>query len=245
MNKKSILKMGLLMLIGAVIGGVSSFALFFLKDEFGNFYLTLVDFIVKISPFLYPTIFIVMYLPALYLASKGKKYILEARKADDDHVDELERKSEQYLQPAMTLNSIFMLTNFLLIGTTLVKGTSYYFIVLFVFLFNTIMASGFEIVIVKFIQKHDERLKGDPTSLNFHKEYVASLDEAEQLRTYKAGYESFQFSRNITFAMLILMILFNMIFEVGAMPIIVAVLIGFSQVISFAVYSYKNLNNTI
>jgi len=242
MNKKAMLKMGLIMLIGAVIGFLGSFGLLFIKDGLGGAFTNVVDFVLSISLYLYPVFLIVLFLPGVYLAHKGKKILLKSKTVEDDEIDDLEKKSDKYLEPAVTLNNVFMLTNFLLLGTTFTASGSKEFIMIFFFMLNVVLASTFEILLVKFIQKHDERLKGDPTSLKFQKDFFASLDEAEKLRTYKSGYEAFQFTRMFTFAAIIFTILFNMILDAGALPVVVACFIGFAQVISYARYSYKNSN---
>lgn len=240
MNKKTVLKMGLLMLVGAVVGVLGSLGLVFAKDGLGDVFTSIMDYVLGISHLLYPLILLVMFLPSVYLAQKGKKLLLESETVEEDEIDRLEKQSDKYFEPAVTLNNVFMLTNFLLIGTTFQASGSKDLIVVVFFMLNAVLASVFEILLVKFIQKHDERLKGDPTSFKFHKDFLASLDEAEKLRTYKSGYEAFQFSRIFTFGAIILMMLFNMILDSGALPVVVTCFIGFAQVISYARYSYKN-----
>ena len=53
----------------------------------------------------------------------------------------------------------------------------------------------------------DKRIKGEPTSLNFKKDLMESLDEAEKLKIYKVGYLSFGFTRVLTLALLVLSLL--------------------------------------
>jgi len=243
MNKKTILKMGLLMLIGGIIGGVVSIGLFFVKDGMSDVFRDAADYILSVSPFLYPILLVTMFIPSVYLALQGKKYLLISKRVSEDEIDEYEKKSDKYFEPAMTLNSVFMLMNFLIIGTTYQAEISSVFVVLCLFMLNAILASAFEIILVRFIQKHDERLKGDPTSLKFQKDFLASLDEAEKLRIYKSGYEAFQLTRNFTFGVIVTMILLNMVVETGALPVAVACIIGFSQVISFQMYNSKNLKH--
>lgn len=227
MNKKTILKIGLLMLAGGAIGGFGSLGLHYAKDGLADVFTKAADVIISINPFLYPLILIVIFLPSVYLAQKGKKLLLVSKTVEESEIEDLEKRSDKYLEPAVTLNSVFMLTNFLLLGTTFQAGGSKNFIVILFFMFNSILASTFEILLVKFIQKHDERLKGDPTSLKFQKDFLASLDEAEKLRTYKSGYEAFQFSRVFTFVVIILTIVFNLILDIGSFPVVVACFIGF------------------
>ncbi|MBI9012846.1 MAG: DUF3169 family protein [Clostridiales bacterium] len=242
MNKKTFFKMALLMCIGGVIGGVVSVGLFFMNDEFGYVFKNIGDFIINVSPFLYPALLILMFLPAVYLFTKGKKMLVESKTLDEDDMDELEKESGKYLDMSIAVNGVYMLLNFLLLGATIQKGSDTYFIVLFMFLINAILASGMEIVVVRFIQKNDDRIKGDPTSFKFHKDFVASCDEAEQYKIYKSGYEAFQFSRIFTFVMILVSILFKLVFDTDAFPVVLTCSIGLAQVISANVYNFKYAN---
>ncbi len=239
MNKKTIIKMTLVMLLGGVVGAVVSSGLFFMSDGFGYVFKNIGDFIINVSPFLYPALLILMFFPAVYLFTKGKKMLLESKTLEEDDMDELEKKSGKYLDMSIAINSVYMLLNFLLLGATIQKGSDTYFIVLFLFLINAILASGMEIVVVRFIQKNDDRIKGDPTSFKFHKDFVASCDEAEQYRIYKSGYKSFQFSRTFTFVMILVSILFKLVLDTGAFPVVLTCSIGLAQAISANVYNFK------
>jgi len=257
MNKKTILKMALLMSLGGVVGAVVSIGLFFMTDGFGDVFSNIGNFIINVSPFLYPTLLITMFFPAVYLYMKGKKKLLESKKIDEDEMDILEKESGKYLDMSIAINGVYMLLNFLLLGATIQKGSDMYFIVLALFLFNCIISSGLEITIVRLIQKEDDRIKGDPTSFKlkeddrikgdptsfkFHKDFVASLDEAEQHKVYKSGYESFQFSRTFTFFMILVSILFKLVLDTGALPVVLTCSIGLAQVISANVYNFRYAN---
>jgi len=242
MNKKTILKMALLMSLGGVVGAVVSIGLFFMTDGFGDVFSNIGNFIINVSPFLYPTLLITMFFPAVYLYMKGKKKLLESKKLDEDEMDILEKESGKYLDMSIAINGVYMLLNFLLLGATIQKGSDMYFIVLALFLFNCIISSGLEITIVRLIQKEDDRIKGDPTSFKFHKDFVASLDEAEQHKVYKSGYESFQFSRTFTFFMILVSILFKLVLDTGALPVVLTCSIGLAQVISANVYNFRYAN---
>ena len=242
MNKKTVLKMALLMSLGGVVGAIASSGLFFMNDGFGYVFSNIAEFIINMSPFLYPTLLITMFFPAVYLYMKGKKTLLESKTLDEDEMDILEKESGKYLDMSIAINGVYMLLNFLLLGATIQKGSDMYFIVLALFLFNCIISSGLEITIVRLIQKEDDRIKGDPTSFKFHKAFVASLDEAEQHKVYKSGYESFQFSRTFTFFMILVSILFKLVLDTGALPVVLTCSIGLAQVISANVYNFRYAN---
>jgi hypothetical protein len=113
-------------------------------------------------------------------------------------------------------------------------------IVTFLFMFSTIAVSVLNIITIKYIQKNDNRLKGDPTSFRFDKEFLESCDEAQVSRIYKSGYRAFQFSKNVSLVFVILTILLNFTFNTGAFPVFVSCMIMLIQVTSYNYYAIKN-----
>jgi len=97
-----------------------------------------------------------------------------------------------------------------------------------------------EIVTIKFVQKMDERLKGDPTSLRFAKDFLESCDEAQKLRIYKSGYKAFQFTKNASLVLLIIAIMFNLTLKTGAIPIVLTGIFLLMHIISYGYFEYKN-----
>jgi hypothetical protein len=241
MNKKTIGKMILLMIIGGIVGGAFTLGLVKLTDrntisligEIG-------DFFVDNSIAIYIVLAVVLFLPALYHFQKGKAVLISVEEATEEDYDELEKKGSRIFDNVITINSVFMVLNFMLIGMTFTRNKEQATIILALFLINILASSILEITTIKFIQKMDKRLKGDPTSLKFSKDFLGSLDEAEQLKVYKVGYLSFRFSRMMTLALIVLSILFNFVFETGGLSIFLIGIMMISQAVSYNVYAIKN-----
>jgi len=215
MNKKTILKMGLLLLIGGVVGAVFSLGMAYGAEAVGTPFLNLLSSINENSRYLYPLLIILFFIPAIWYYRKGVDILKKCQEIDDDLLDDYDKKSNKMIGISMLFNGIFMALNFMLLGMTYTINRSIMFVMV-MFLVNTLLSSSLEIFIVKNIQKHDPRIKGDPTSFRFHKDYVNSCDEAEQLRIYRAGYNTFQIIRNVTIGFMLFAILTNMILDTGA-----------------------------
>jgi hypothetical protein len=128
----------------------------------------------------------------------------------------------------------------MLFGMTFSKTSSNSSIVIFLFMFSTIAVSVLNIITIKYIQKNDNRLKGDPTSFRFDKEFLESCDEAQVSRIYEAGYRAFQFSKNVSLGFVIITILLKFTFNTGAFPVFLSCMIMLIQVISYNYYAMKN-----
>jgi len=164
-------------------------------------------------------------------------------KLSDDEYDIKSKVANKKLDISLTLNSIFMVLNFIVFGTTINRSSDNFFIVLIIFLINMLAISFLEIYAVKFIQKLDNRLKGDPTSFKFNEEFLDSCDEAEKLIIYKSGYYAFQISKSTSLGFIIITMIGNTVLDTGALPVIISGVWMLVNIASYGYYSvYKKQN---
>jgi len=107
-------------------------------------------------------------------------------------------------------------------------------------MFSVIGVSVLNIITIKYIQKNDDRLKGDPTSFRFDKEFLESCDEAQVSRIHTSGYRAFVFSKNVSLVFVVLTILLNFIFNTGAFPVFLSCMMMLIQLTSYNYYAMKN-----
>ena len=241
MNKKTILKIIALLVIGAVFGFLISFGL--LKLDGSKF----IDIGNQISMFIFNNtveiflgLFVLLYFPAVYFYQKGKRIYNRMDDSTDDEMDQLEKMGSKNFDLSLSISNVFLILTFVLFGIAFKNTISEMHIVIIVFLFNCIANAVLQIITIKYIQKIDSRLKGDPTSLKFAKNFVESCDEAEKLKIYKSGYHSFQFSKNTAFALLMLSILCNFTLDTGMFPILLTGVFTLVQVVSYSYFAMKN-----
>jgi hypothetical protein len=190
---------------------------------------------------LYFTSAILLLLPATILHFAGKKAYSAMINSDEDEIDEEIKRKAGYLDSSMSLVGVFIAINFMQYGMLYHKTTEDSSTLLVLFMAGILVASVLQVYTVKHVQSLDKRLKGDPTKGSFGKEFLNSMDEAEQLKAYKAGYESFQMIKKITLVMIIISILMNIIFGTGEFTIFISCLFMLVQTILFA-YQEKHVS---
>jgi len=240
MNKKTIFRMIILMVIGGIIGLIFSFGLLKLRQpDYIRSFTPIGEFFVNNSLAIYIGLILFLFLPAVYQYVKAKRNYDQITNISDDRADAYERAGEESFNLSMLINGVFLILNIMLFGMTFQKTRDDFLIVTFMFMLSVICASVLEIVAIRYIQKTDNRLKGDPTSLRFNKDFLESCDEAEKLRIYKCGYNAFQISKNVSLGFIMITIISNIILNTGKFPIFVSCMIMLIQVTSYNYYALK------
>lgn len=239
MNKKNILKMILLLIIGGIVGAIVSIAMFnFEKTDGIGILKDLGYFLKNHNLYLFTANILIFFIPSLVIYSRGKKLYITLETLDEEEMDAVEVKAQRNLDLALTINGVFMILNFMIFGATFDPKSSLIVWVLIIFLVNTLLTASLEIVAINMIKKFNPRIKGDPTDFSFQKDYLNSCDEAEQLKIYKIGYHAFITTKNSTLILIIVSLLLNMVFETGILPIVMLSILMMIQTIS---YGYKAL----
>ena len=238
MNKKTIFKMIFLTIIGGGAGFIISLGLLKLNNtETTNIAATIGDFIVENNLVMFLLLLIIFYLPSVYLFIKGKRVFVDLDNLSDEDYEIQRKLGQRKLDMVLPLNGIFMIFNFMLFGMTFAKLTNNEMVITSVFMVNILLSSMLEIITIRFMQKLDTRLKGDPTSLKFSKDFLESCDEAEKLKIYKSGYHAFQFTKRISLAFLVFTILCNLLLDTGGFPVFVSGSLMLAIIASYSYYS--------
>ncbi|MFW5890895.1 MAG: DUF3169 family protein [bacterium] len=240
-NKKSIYRVIFLLAIGGVFGAIFSIGLLKFGDAGGLTKLSLIgDFLIDNSVYIFMFLVIVLFLPSVYLFFKGKELYENIDHLADDEYEVKAKVANRKLDISLTINSIFMILNFLVLGTTFDIASSNFLMVLIIFFINILAAALFEIYVIRFIQKLDARLKGDPTSFKFNKEFIDSCDEAEKLKIYKSGYYAFKTSKSTSLCFIVITTIGNMVLGTGALPIFISCIWMLVNTASYGYYTvYK------
>jgi len=244
MNKKTIFRIILLLAISSIFGTLITLGLLKLNQ---SEYMRIVDaidnFFINNTSELHLGLIISLYFPAVYLYFKGKKFYSQISNISDEETDVFEKIGSKFFNLAISISSVLLILNFMLFGMTFDKTNSNHSIVIFLFMFSVIGVSVLNIITIKYIQKNDNRLKGDPTSLRFDKEFLESCDEAEVSRIHKSGYRAFVFSKNASLVFIVLTILLNFTFNTGTFPIFLSCMMMLIQVTAYSYHAMKNESN--
>src|SRR6056297_3441021 len=235
-SRKSILKMMGYLFFGGIFGFVISMLLRYVgKSEHLNILISIREFLISNSVYLFPLLFLIFFVPVYIFGKIGKKELNQAIDLPDDLYDDHINEAEKKIDISLSLNSIFMVINFIFLCMSFEPRVAQIYVFLGLFLFNILVISLYEISTIRFIQQNDERLKGDPVSFRFRKDFFNSCDEAEKQKILKTSYHGFNLARNVSFALLIMTILSHMILETGIYAIFIS---GFMLLAIMGGYSY-------
>lgn len=240
MNKKTVFKMIIMLVVGGVFGVIFSLGLKMLSESgVLNNSSQVGEFFVKNTLGFEVGLILFFYIPAVYLHFKGKKIFGSIKNASDEEVDVMEKAGAKSFDLSLSINAVLLILNLMLFGMSFDENKSNLFLIAVLFMVITVAGSILEIVTVRFIQKRDNRLKGDPSSFRFIKDFLESCDEAEKLKIYKSGYHAFQISKKSSIAFVVLAILCNLILETGPFPIFISGMMALIQLTSYSYYAMK------
>lgn len=235
-NKKTILKVIGFLAVGGVFGFIAAMSLNALgNSEYINVFEEIHQFLITNNIYLFPALLFLFFTPVYIIGYQGKKKLEMVKNLPDELYDESIETAEKKIDISLAINSVFMVLNFILMGISFNPRVSHVFIGLGLFLVNILVVSFYEISTIRFIQENDQRLKGDPVSLRFRKDFFESCDEAEKQKILKTSYDTFNLSRNVALGLLVTSILGQMILNTGIFAIIIS---GFMLLSIVAGYSY-------
>lgn len=242
MNKKTIFKVLFLTIIGGIVGFIISVGLLNLLDA-GNRQIAsnVRDLFVKNNIIIFLLLLILIYLPSVYLFIQGKRIFAKVDNMSDEECESQSMIGQRKFDLALAINGVFMILNFMLFGMTYADLTNNEMVVLSIFMVNIFSSSILEIMTIRAIQKANTRLKGDPTSLRFSKDFLESCDEAERMKIYKTAFHSFQLTKQVALAFVVLTILCNLLLDTGGFPVFVSTSLMLTIIASHSYYAiYKN-----
>ncbi len=172
------------------------------------------DFLITQTIFLYLISAMLLLVPATGLYYSGKKSYLEMMSSDKDDVNDDVKRKAGYLDLSMTILGVYATVNFMQYGMLYNKTTENPTTILILFMLGILFTAILQVSTVKLVQKQDNRLKGDPTKTSFNKEFLDSMNEAEQLKVFKSGYRAFQTTKSITLMIVVFTIFMNILFEI-------------------------------
>ena len=234
----TLFKMGLWMLLGALIGAGSMLTLLKLDtdqmalniQEFMNGVIQNILMIQIISALFFVGI-------AIYYVFKSNRLLHRLSPMDDDETVEL--SLDNALNKGLFINNIYVILSFLFFGFAVDMTNKWIIASIVVFLVVFVVSMLIEIKSIQIIQSKDPMKKGDPASIKFDKQWIDSCDEAERLLIFKAAYKNMIFSKYMIMFVFIVTLFSKMIFDTGNYPIVIVSMIWLFQNIHYMVVSIK------
>lgn len=107
-----------------------------------------------------------------------------------------------------------------------------------VFLGDMIFTLAMQRACVQLVKKINPEKKGEVLALNFQKEWEGSMDEAQKLMTFEAGYRTFKFMNNI-FPVVWVISMMGTYFGLGVAPVVFVSLLWLAMTVAYVVYGYR------
>ena len=238
---QGMIQIGLLMLLGAFIGGAGSAVCFIFKDDIANILREAEKITGNYSDwglmFLSLVLFILAPLLTFRAAGKMKQW-------DEDSEEETERL-ERSIQRYQSVLSILMIGEMCISGisianlhteTRTVSMMSVTAILIYaVIVFWNLFFIG---KLIKYDKKINPEKRGNFFSWNFNKEWLASCDEREKLRLFQAAYYTHLRTQFVYLAVFIGLLLLSNVVEVGVVPFLILMVIWVSQSLIYC-YEYE------
>ncbi len=245
-NKKNII-LTILLMVGCLLLG---FITGYFPSSYAIPYQEIGSWILDISSYIIPPVFFIIiafeFILTLNNYKKAKKIYATWDKEDDEHISKAERiieASTGFLSVCFVV--LVMLTSiwgYLSLNRPEEELTLFTFI-LDMGIFASFIGNSFFYIfmlrgLVQLMKRINPEKRGEVLSPKFDKEWEESLDEAQKLATYKAGYRTFKFM-NYAFVVAWLISVAGMNRGLGLAPVVIISLLWLVMTVAGAVYSYK------
>lgn len=237
-KKNSYKKIGLILLIAIVVGGIlgalTSATIGFwgedLTDAGRNFLQTVQNLMLPLMIFI--TVLTVAY--GELHSRQMKKLGDRIAQAQEEECDRLEYRFEKLGARGSMMNILSQVVSVLVLSAGYSikyiesNRNSGYFFVCIIFILCYIYNAFWQVRLVKQVQRVYPDKKGDPASVKFQMQWLESCDEAEREIIYRSAYNSYIMINRIVPILLLITMLGQLIFNTGILSVIVVAVIWLS-----------------
>lgn len=235
-RKAGFLQTGILMLVGALIGGGGSIVFFFWRKPLRNVLKNLESSIFTYSSWMLIALSVLSCIVGTVLVFKAAKAYKNWDKEDEEEAEHIEKSYECY-QAVMSILSVVGVCVSGIVISQLYKeeaagnGVAVYFFAIGAFC-NLLCLDK----IVNYMKKLNPDRKGNIFSWNYDKECLASCDEREKVQIFHAGYQVYLKSQYLYLGLFVALILLSTILDLGLAPFLLLLIIWCSQTLIYAYY---------
>lgn len=250
-SKKKTVKAVIILIALCLVGGVFGFFVGSMSGEIDNLDLTALKSFVK-AALIYATPVALIAVFAFVTIFSLVSYI-KARKATsewDGEDEEFIEKVEEQLGINISVLSIGLIMVYSLFGINAYAqfhlasddvflsmwplSVATFMAMIATIVYNTIIQRA----CVQLVKKINPEKKGEALALNFQKEWENSLDEAQKLMAFEAGYRTYKV---MNYAILIawLICTLGIMYGMGLMPLLIVSALWLTMTVTYTVYGYK------
>lgn len=236
----SYLKMGLWMLVGAVVGGIFGWVSSSSEHTMVQLFSSISSGIAQHLFLIVTTLTFVEVTLCLVSYRKAEKFIKLAENCEEEDEERIEFHFEVWSTIEIMASQIPMFLCMMFLGFLVEAegmlnklGTMLPFIII-------VAVSGiFQVASIKQVQRKDPSKRGDPSDMRFDKEWLGSCDEAERAIIYQASYKTFNFMKMVLLFGMLVALMAQFICNVGVAPVLFIGIIYIMMLIVYCVYSVR------
>lgn len=226
-NRKAIPKFLLILLVSALVGGVLGFGVGYAghSDLPQAVTAVLTDLLRAITPWAIPVGTAALLGPALviYRSAKGR---FAAWDGEDEQVVDA---AEESLSWVLLLTALSLILNFFFLAAAtdslFATGAMTPIVVIVSFLVSVALATVLQQKVVDQEKRMNPEKQGSVYDMKFQKKWLESCDEAEQHQIGQAAYRAFRTGTTACIALWMALVMLNMIFGFGLLPVAVTMVI--------------------
>ena len=204
------------------------------------------NLIIYVAPVLLILVFAFVFIYSLTGYIKSKKAIAAWDGEDEDYIEKVEAKLDVIIS-ILTIGLILVYSIFAVCfyGSFRLATDEEYFRLVplnaatYILFIVTIFYNTFiQRACVELVKKINPEKKGDTLSVNFSKEWEQSMDEAQQLMLYEAGYRTYKVM-NMVLLIVWLICTMGILFGMGLLPSLIVSALWLTSTITYSIYGYK------
>lgn len=236
----SYLKMGLWMLVGAVVGGI--FGRVSSSSEH-----TMVQLLSSISSGIAKHLFLIVttltvaeVILCLVSYRKAEKFIKLAENCAEEDEERIEFHFEVWSTIEIMAGQIPMFLCMMFLGFLVeAEGMLNKLGTILPFIIIAAVSGIFQVASIKQVQRKDPSKRGDPSDIRFDKDWLESCDEAERAIIYQASYKTFNFMKMVLLFGMVVALMAQFVCNIGVAPVLFIGMIYIMMLIVYSVYSMR------
>ena len=235
-RKAGFLQTGILMLIGAIIGGGGSLVFFLWREPLREVLKNLEASISLYSAWALIALSVLGCITGTALVLWARRKYKNWDREDEEEAERIEKSYERYQAVISLLSVVGICVSGIVISQLYREeaagnGAAIHFFVIGAF-WNLICLDR----IVNYMKKLNPERKGNIFSWNYDKECLASCDEREKVQVFHAGYQVYLKSQYLYLGLFVALILLSTILDLGIAPFLLLLIIWCSQTLIYAYY---------
>lgn len=204
------------------------------------------NLIIYVAPGVLILVFAFVFIFSLTGYVKSKKAISAWDGEDEDYIEKVEAKLDVIIS-MLTVGLILVYSIFAVCfyGSFRLATAEEYFsmvplnLAAYIIFIATIFCNAFiQRACVNLIKKINPEKKGDTLSVNFSKEWEQSMDEAQKLMLFEAGYRTYKVM-NIALLVTWMVCTLGILFGMGLLPSLIVSALWLVSTVTYSIYGYK------